>query len=160
MATNIKITYTNKSMKKDLPTVFIFTKNETPTFDVLKEGVAWHTIPNRKRGSSSSFVFPTITEFSAKWQDGINKVQVISSDTRKHYTVSKAGEVIAIEDIENDSEVKFNSNSMGIKRFFGQGWNSNIGKKYTKKWTRNNIRTNMKIISKFSLLNSKNRIHE
>ncbi|EJL61196.1 hypothetical protein PMI10_03549, partial [Flavobacterium sp. CF136] len=89
MATDIKITYTNKSMNKDLPTVFVFTKNEIPTFDVLKEGVAWRTIPNIGRGSSSSFVFPIITEVGASWQDGMNKTQILPSDIGKRYTVSQ-----------------------------------------------------------------------
>jgi len=106
MATDIKITYTNKSMNKDLPTVFVFTKNETPTFDVLKEGVAWRTIPNIGRGSSSSFVFPVVTEVGATWQDGMNKTQILSSDIGKRYTVSQNDTGIVLAANGNASDTK------------------------------------------------------
>jgi hypothetical protein len=106
MATDIKITYTNKSMNKDLPTVFVFTKNETPTFDVLKEGVAWRTIPNIGRGSSSSFVFPIITEVGATWQGGMNKTQVLPSDIGKRYTVSQNDTGIVLAASGNASDTK------------------------------------------------------
>jgi hypothetical protein len=106
MATDIKITYTNKSMNKDLPTVFVFTKNETPTFDVLKEGLAWRTIPNIGRGSSSSFGFPIITEVGATWKDGTNKTQVLPSDIGKRYTVSKNDTGIVLAGNGNASDTK------------------------------------------------------
>ncbi|EJL61195.1 hypothetical protein [Flavobacterium sp. CF136] len=106
MATDIKITYTNKSMNKDLPTIFVFTKNETPTFDVLKEGVAWRTIPNIGRGSSSSFVFPVVTEVGATWQDGMNKTQILSSDIGKRYTVSQNDTGIVLAANGNASDTK------------------------------------------------------
>ena len=106
MATDIKITYTNKSMNKDLPTVFVFTKNETPTFDVLKEGVAWRTIPNIGRGSSSSFVFPIITEVVATWQGGMNKTQVLPSDIGKRYTVNQNDTGIVLAANGNASDTK------------------------------------------------------
>ena len=106
MSTNIQINYTNKSMNKDLPTVFVFTKNETPTFDVLKEGVAWRTIPDIGRGSSSSFVFPVITEVGATWSDGTNKTQVLPSDIGKRYTVSKNDTGIVLEANGNASDTK------------------------------------------------------
>ena len=106
MATDIKITYTNKSMNKDLPTIFVFTKNETPTFDALKEGVAWRTIPNIGRGSSSSFVFPVVTEVGATWQDGMNKTQVLPSDIGKRYTVSQNDTGIVLAANGNASDTK------------------------------------------------------
>ncbi|MDP4985530.1 hypothetical protein [Pseudoalteromonas tunicata] len=89
MSSDIEITYVNKSMNKDLPTIFVFTKNETPTFDALKEGVAWRVIPNIGRSSSSSFVFPIETSVGATWQGGQNKTQKLSSTIGKRYTVSK-----------------------------------------------------------------------
>jgi hypothetical protein len=106
MATDIKITYTNKSMNKDLPTVFVFTKNETPTFDVLKEGVAWRTIPDIGRGSSSSFVFPIVTEVGATWKGGMNKTQVLPSDIGKRYTVSQDATGIVLAANGNASDTK------------------------------------------------------
>jgi hypothetical protein len=106
MARDIKITYTNKSMNRDLPTVFVFTKNETPTFDVLKEGVVWRTIPNIGRGSSSSFVFPILTEVGATWQGGMNKTQILPSDIGKRYTVSQndTGIVLAVNGNASDTK--------------------------------------------------------
>ncbi len=106
MATDIKITYTNKSMNRDLPTVFVFTKNEIPAFDVLKEGVAWRTIPNIGRGSSSSFVLPIFTEVVATWQDGINKTQILPADIGKRYTVSQneTGIVLTANGNASDAE--------------------------------------------------------
>ncbi|WP_272151788.1 hypothetical protein [Tenacibaculum aiptasiae] len=106
MATEIKINYTNKSMNKDLPTVFIFTKNETPTFDVLKEGVAWRTIPDIGRGSSSSFIFPVETEVGATWKDGMNKTQILPSDIGKRYTVNENDTGIVLEANGNASDTK------------------------------------------------------
>jgi hypothetical protein len=106
MARDIKITYTNKSMNRDLPTVFVFTKNEIPTFDVLKEGVAWRTIPNIGRGSSSSFVFPIITEVGATWQDGMNRTQVLTSDIGKRYTVCQNDTGIVLAANGNASDTK------------------------------------------------------
>ncbi|WP_420551199.1 hypothetical protein [Tenacibaculum aiptasiae] len=106
MATEIKINYTNKSMNKDLPTVFIFTKNETPTFDVLKEGVAWRTIPDIGRGSSSSFIFPIETEVGATWKDGMNKTQILPSDIGKRYTVNENDTGIVLEANGNASDTK------------------------------------------------------
>ena len=58
---NVKITYINRSMNKDLPKIFTFTKNEIPTFDALKEGVAWKVIENVGRECSSNLVFPIET---------------------------------------------------------------------------------------------------
>ena len=106
MATDIKITYTNKSMNKDLPTVFIFTKNETPTFDALKDGVAWKTIPSIGRGSSSSFTFPVVTEVGATWEDGKNKTRILSSEIGKRYTVSKNDTGIVLAGNGNASDTK------------------------------------------------------
>ncbi|WP_068475037.1 hypothetical protein [Saccharicrinis aurantiacus] len=106
MSTEIKITYTNKSMNKDLPTVFVFTKNEIPTFDALKEGVAWRIIPDIGRGSSSSFVFPISTEVGATWQEGVNKTQILLSDIGKRYTVSKNDTGIVLAQNGNASDTK------------------------------------------------------
>jgi hypothetical protein len=106
MATDIKITYTNKSMNKDLPTIFVFTKNEIPTFDALKEGVAWRTIPDIGRGSSSSFVFPIVTEVGATWQDGMNKTQILESNIGKRYTVSQNDTGIVLTANGNASDTK------------------------------------------------------
>ena len=89
MASDIQITYINKSMNKDLPTIFVFTKSETPTFDALKEGVAWRVLPDIGRESSYSFIYPIQTYVSASWQDGQNKTQMLQSTIGKRYSVSQ-----------------------------------------------------------------------
>lgn len=106
MATDIKITYVNKSMNKDLPTIFVFTKNETPTFDTLKEGVAWRTIPDIGRGSASSFVFPAITEVGATWDDGINRTQILPAHIGRRYTVSQDDTGIVLQANGNAYDTK------------------------------------------------------
>lgn len=88
MSTNVKITYVNKSMNPDKPSVFIFTKNYVPTFDVLKEGVAWRVLHNVGKGSSSEFNFPIITTVQAAW--GVyNKTQMLNAEIGKRYTVEE-----------------------------------------------------------------------
>jgi len=103
---NIEITYINKSMNTSLPTVFVFTKNETPTFDVLKEGVAWRTIPNIGRESSSSFIFPINTEVGASWKEGQNKTKVLTSNIGNRYTVMKNETGIVLAGNGNASDTK------------------------------------------------------
>lgn len=113
MPSNIEITYINKSMNKDLPTIFVFTKNETPTFDALKEGVAWRVIPNIGRASSSSFIYPISTEVGARWHDGQNKTETLPSTIGKRYTVNKndTGVVLVANGDASDSKsIEINNN--------------------------------------------------
>jgi hypothetical protein len=86
--TNVKIRFLNRSMNPDQPTVFIFTRNEIPTFDVLKDGIAWRTIPDIGKGSSSEFVFPIETSVQAMWH-GCNKTRTLFAKIGKRYTVEK-----------------------------------------------------------------------
>ena len=65
MSSNVNIKYVNHSMNLDQPSVFVFTKNEIPSFDALREGVAWRVINKVGRGSSCNFTFPISTEISA-----------------------------------------------------------------------------------------------
>jgi hypothetical protein len=88
MSTDVKITYVNKSMNPDKPSVFIFTKNYVPTFDVLKESVAWRVLHNVGKGSSSEFVHPAKTTVQAMWGDG-NKTQMLTAEIGKRYSVEE-----------------------------------------------------------------------
>ncbi|WP_262021684.1 hypothetical protein [Vibrio quintilis] len=106
MSSNIEITYINKSMNKDLPKIFVFTKNETPTFDALKEGVAWRVIPDIGRSSSSTFIFPVETSVGATWQSGQNKTQKLSSVIGKRYTISKDETGVVLAANGNASDTK------------------------------------------------------
>lgn len=69
MSNAVRITYINKSMNRDMPKIFLFMKNEIPTFDALREGVAWKVIENVGRGSSCKINFPIITEVATSWDD-------------------------------------------------------------------------------------------
>ncbi|MFT7009425.1 MAG: hypothetical protein ACJAXJ_003973 [Colwellia sp.] len=106
MSSNVEITYVNKSMNKDLPTIFVFTKNEVPTFDSLKEGVAWRIMPDIGRASSSRFIFPIETQVGASWQDDQNVTDVLTSSIGKRYTVSKndTGIVLAANGDASDTK--------------------------------------------------------
>ncbi len=86
MPTEVKITYINESGHTDNPTIFVFTKNVIPTFDALKDGVAWRAMPGIGKGSSSSFIFPVETTVQATW-GGCNKTRMITADIGKRYTV-------------------------------------------------------------------------
>ncbi len=86
---DVKITYVNHSGNKDNPTVFLFTKNEVPTFDVLKDGVAWRTFSRIGRGSSATAVFPIHTEVSASWDGGACKTAQLTANIGSSYTVAK-----------------------------------------------------------------------
>ena len=67
MSSDVEITYVNNSMNPATPTVFIFTKNRVPTFDVLKDGVAWKTMAKIGKGSSCKFTYPIRTTVQAMW---------------------------------------------------------------------------------------------
>lgn len=97
MATDVQINYINRSVNNDLPTIFVFTKNMIPTFDVLKEGVAWKTIPLVGKGSSCQFTFPIITEVRAAWNGGCCKTKEIDSSIGARYTVSEDSTGIILE---------------------------------------------------------------
>jgi len=86
---DVKITYVNHSMNLDSPSVFVFTKNEIPTFDALKEGVAWKVIRKIGRGSRCQFTFPTATSISASWNNGTAQTALLPADIGSKYTVVK-----------------------------------------------------------------------
>ena len=88
MSTDVKIKYVNSSMNPDEPTIFIFTKNEIPTFDVLKHGIAWRTLRNIGKGSSTCIVYPVTSYVQAMWGT-CNKTQMLSASIGKRYAVEK-----------------------------------------------------------------------
>lgn len=89
MSSNVKITYVNRSMNKDLPKIFLFMKNEVPTFDCLRDGVAWKVIEDVGRESSCEFTLPIETEVGASWAKGTCKTKKLSSGIGSKYTVLK-----------------------------------------------------------------------
>lgn len=97
MSSTVKITYTNRSMNVDLPKIFVFTKNEIPTFDALKDGVAWKVIERIGRESSCQFEFPIITEVCAAWNDGTCKTKKLPVNIGENYVVREDDTGIIIE---------------------------------------------------------------
>jgi len=88
MSTDVKITYFNNAMNPDKPTIFVFTKNQIPTFDTLKHGVAWRTLPDIGKGSSTCLVYPIETHVQAMWGT-CNKTQMLSAKIGKRYVVEE-----------------------------------------------------------------------
>ncbi len=86
MNTDVQITYVNDSMNTDKPTIFVFTKNVDPTFDVLTHGIAWRTMRLIGKGSSSRFIFPAASTVRATWGDG-NATQELEAEAGKRYAV-------------------------------------------------------------------------
>jgi len=88
MTTNVAITYINNSMNPHLPEIFLFAKNQVPTFNALKHGVAWKVMKNVGRGSSCDFVYPIETTVQAMWC-GSCKTQLLNSEIGQRYSVIK-----------------------------------------------------------------------
>lgn len=106
MSSNVQITYINKSMNKDLPKIFVFTKNETPTFDALKEGVAWKVIEDVGRESSCNFNFPIHTEVAAAWDGGTCLTKQMVSNIGSSYAVKKDDTGIVLTGNGNAGDTK------------------------------------------------------
>ncbi|WNX84578.1 hypothetical protein RWV98_18695 [Agathobaculum sp. NTUH-O15-33] len=89
MSNLIKINYVNKSMNRDMPKIFLFLKNEIPTFDCLHEGVAWKVIDRIGRGSSCAITYPIETMISASWNDHTCKTKTLISSIGSRYVVEE-----------------------------------------------------------------------
>ncbi|WP_068475044.1 hypothetical protein [Saccharicrinis aurantiacus] len=114
---DVKITYVNNSLNEDRPSIFVFTQNELPSFDAIRDGVAWKVIKNIGRGSRSTFLFPSKTSILATWEAGANETNQLTCEIGKRYTVKKNatgillmedGNAISPKDIElmNNIQVK------------------------------------------------------
>lgn len=89
MSSNVKIKYVNHSLNLDQPSVFLFAKNEIPTFDALRDGVAWRVISRVGRNSSCTFTFPTATQISASWNDGSCRTATMPVTIGSKFCVTK-----------------------------------------------------------------------
>lgn len=114
---DVKITYVNNSMNEDMPNIFVFTRNELPSFDAIRNGVAWKVIKNIGRGSKSNFIYPYQTSIRATWENGTNETNELICKIGKRYTVEQNatgivlkqdGNATAANDIElmNNIQVK------------------------------------------------------
>lgn len=101
MSSNVNIKYVNHSMNLDQPSVFVFTKNEIPSFDALREGVAWRVINKVGRGASCDFTFPISTEISASWNDGCCRTAMLTASIGKRYHIVEDGTGITIDEDGN-----------------------------------------------------------
>lgn len=89
MSNSVKITYVNESANKDLPKIFLFLKNQVPTFDALKHGVAWRVIRDVGRGSSCTFNYPIETSVCASWNGNTCRTAVLESSIGGRYSVTE-----------------------------------------------------------------------
>lgn len=87
MSNIVRIKYLNKSMNRDMPKIFLFLKNEIPTFDALREGIAWKVIKNVGRGSSCQVNFPILTEVAASWNDHTCQTRMLPFNIGYRYLV-------------------------------------------------------------------------
>ncbi len=97
MSTNIKIEYTNESGNNVNPKVFVFTKNEKPTFDALKHGVAWQVLSDIGRGSSSELTYTIDSQVQVMWS-GNNKTRKLNATIGKKYDVIKDSTGIVLKE--------------------------------------------------------------
>ncbi len=99
MSNSVKITYVNESANQDLPKIFLFLKNEIPTFDALRDGVAWRVIEDVGRGSSCEFDYPIETAVRASWNNGTCRTALLDSSIGRRYCVTEddTGIVIAAD---------------------------------------------------------------
>jgi len=89
MSSNIKITYRNLSMNQDLPKVFLFLKNEIPTFDALRDGVAWRVIEDVGHGSSCTLNYPINTSVCASWKENSCQTAQLDATIGARYVVTE-----------------------------------------------------------------------
>ena len=106
MSNQIKITYVNRSMNEDLPKIFLFLKNEIPTFDALKDGVAWRVIPDVGRGSQCTVTYPIETAVSASWNDHACRTAMLTASIGKRYHIVEDGTGITIDEDGNAANTR------------------------------------------------------
>ena len=99
----IFITFVNETGNPDPPTVFVFAKNKIPTFDVLRDAVAWHVMPNVGQGSTSAFIYPLIGAVQAMWGD-CNLTTAFRAHTGIRYTVQEDDTGIVLVPTGNASQ--------------------------------------------------------
>jgi len=87
MSNSVKITYVNESANQDLPKIFLFLKNMVPTFDALRDGVAWRVIQDVGRGSSCRFEYPIETSVRASWNKNTCRTALLDSVIGGRYAV-------------------------------------------------------------------------
>ncbi|WP_420551195.1 hypothetical protein [Tenacibaculum aiptasiae] len=103
---NVKITYVNNSMNEDMPSIFVFTQNVLPSFDALRNGVAWKVIKNIGKGSKSTFTYPYQTSIRATWEGGANETNELLCQVGKRYSVEQNATGIVLRQDGNATSSK------------------------------------------------------
>jgi len=97
MSNSINITYVNKSVNRDLPSVFIFTKNFMPSFNVYTDAVAWKIIDLVGRGSSCAFEYPMETQVRASWNERSYKTRLLEASIGDQFIVKEDNTGIVLQ---------------------------------------------------------------
>lgn len=113
MSNNIKITYVNKSVNKSLPSVFIFTKNQIPSFNTYTDAVAWRVIDLVGRGSSCEFNYPLHTQVRALWNEHTCKTRLLEADIGTQFVVKEDNAGIVLTNDGSASQ----SNSIDVTSY-------------------------------------------
>lgn len=94
---DIKIIYTNKSMKKNLSNIFVFTKNKIFSNEEIGNCIAWKVIENVGREFSCEFFFSHGYEICASWDEGACKTKAIPLNTGCKYVVRQDDTGVLLE---------------------------------------------------------------
>jgi len=97
MSNSVNITYVNKSVNQDLPSVFIFTKNFVPSFNVYTNAIAWKIIDLVGRGSSCEFSYPIETQVRASWSDGSCKTRKLTANIGEQFMIREDSTGIVLD---------------------------------------------------------------
>jgi len=76
-------------MNRNLPQVFIFACNESPSFDVINDGVAWKVLKDIGRESLSKFRYRSSYCIRASWDNGENYTATLQAEIGFQYLVKK-----------------------------------------------------------------------
>lgn len=111
MSSDVKITYVNRSLNMSEPKIFLFAKNEIPTFDSLQNGIAWKVIEKVGRGSSCVFPYPEETKICASWDDGTCFTDMLPAECGRSYNITMNETGIVLLEGENAG----NSRSLDVR---------------------------------------------
>ena len=106
MNDNVKITFVNRTMDTELPKIFLFAKNEIPTFDVLRDSVAWRVIEGASRNGVCVFTIPTETHVDASWNNGACCTTVLPAIAGKRYSIKENAAGIDVYEDSNAANTK------------------------------------------------------
>lgn len=95
MNESVKITYVNRTMDQDIPPISLFIRNEIPTFDDLRNQVAWRVIEQLRKGETRDVQVPYPT---------VNTTTVLGETFRTDEAKSKFRMMIVTPPAEDGSQ--------------------------------------------------------